>query len=219
VATARSFAAAGARWIHVVDLDGAVAGAPVQSTAIAAIASSLPAGVRVELGGGLRTAADVAAALRIAGRVVLGTALLEDPGFGSSLVTAHGSDRIVAALDVRDGRAVGGGWRRGAASMAIGDALAALRRSGIRLAAVTAVARDGTLSGPDLDLLRELVAAGEPGVIASGGIRDLADVLAIRALGCVAAIVGRAVYEGTIDLGDALRRLDAGGPSGPARPA
>ncbi|HEU4673363.1 MAG TPA: HisA/HisF-related TIM barrel protein [Candidatus Limnocylindrales bacterium] len=218
VAVAIAFATAGARWIHVVDLDGALEGRPVQAAAVEAIAASLPAGTQLEFGGGLRTEGDVRALLAIVGRVVVGTGLLADPAFAARLVRAHGHERIVAALDVRHGRAVGDGWRHDAQALTLEDAWARARAAGIRRAIVTAIARDGSLGGPDLELLGSLATAGGIDVVASGGIRNLDDVLAVRAIGCAGAIVGRAIYERTLDLAAAFDRLTAEA-SGVGRPA
>ncbi len=213
VAVACAFAAAGARWIHVVDLDGALEGRPSQAATLEAIAASLPAGTRIEVGGGIRTDGDVQALLAIAGRIVVGTGLLADPAFAARLVRAHGPERIVAAIDVRGGRAVGGGWRDGAEALPLEAAWARARAAGIRRAIVTAIARDGSLGGPDLDLLGGLAEERDVEVVASGGIRGLDDVLAVRALGCAGAVVGTAVYERTFDLAAAFGRLVATDPS------
>jgi phosphoribosylformimino-5-aminoimidazole carboxamide ribotide isomerase len=182
VGVARSFASAGARTLHVVDLDGARDGSPMQLQAVAAIAA---AGVaRIEVAGGLRFAADVAAAFAVgADRVVVGTRAIEDPSFAAELVARHGATNIVVALDVRDGAAVGHGWRHGAPGVVAEDALRALADAGVGIFEVTAISRDGRLEGPDLVLLRRLVELG-------GG-----------------AIVGRALYEGRLDLAEAVAVL------------
>jgi phosphoribosylformimino-5-aminoimidazole carboxamide ribonucleotide (ProFAR) isomerase len=140
-------------------------------------------------------------------RVVVGTAALADPSFAARLVAEHGRDRIVAALDVRDGQAVGEGWRRGAAGHPVREALAVLAEAGVGLFVVTAIARDGLMTGPDVRLLQEMVEAKRGAIIASGGIASIADLRAVRDLGCAGAIIGRALYEGTIDLADALRAM------------
>ncbi len=119
VATAEALATAGATWIHVVDLDGARAGTPIQTVAIEAIVRAVGSTVRVEVGGGLRNRASVEAVVSLGvARVVIGTAALAEPGFAGSLVRAHGADRIAVALDVRAGEAVGEGWRSGAPGLA-----------------------------------------------------------------------------------------------------
>jgi len=199
------FANAGAQWIHVVDLDGARDGAPVNRDAIAGIVAALEGRAQTEVAGGLRTSEAVNEALQAgAARIVVGTAALRDPSFAGSLVTALGPDRVVAAIDVRDGYAIGEGWREGAIGPIAADALAALADQGVATFEVTAISRDGLLEGPDLDLLAGLVGLELGNVIASGGVSSLADLRAVAELGCSGAIVGRAIYEGRVDLREAV---------------
>jgi phosphoribosylformimino-5-aminoimidazole carboxamide ribotide isomerase len=208
VAVAQDFAAAGATWLHVVDLDGARAGEQRQLGLVAGIVADVRGRVRVEIGGGLRTEEAVAGVLETgAARAVVGTAALRDPEFAARLVAAHGAGRIVASIDVRDGMAVGDGWKAGAAGVPAAEAVAALARAGVETFEVTAVARDGLLGGPDLALLRSLVVLGRGRIIASGGVASIQDVLATRSAGCAGAIVGRALYEGRIDLRELVARL------------
>ena len=200
-AVARAFAAAGAAWLHVVDLDGARAGEPRQLETAADIVAEVYGRMRVEIGGGLRTPEAVAGALGTgAARAVVGTAILRDPAFAVALVARHGPDRIVASIDVRDGLALGEGWRSGAPGLPVAEAVAMLAAAGITTFEVTAIERDGLLEGPNLDLLRSLVALERGRIIASGGIASIGDVVAVQAAGCAGAIVGRALYEGRIDL-------------------
>jgi phosphoribosylformimino-5-aminoimidazole carboxamide ribotide isomerase len=208
IAVARRWVDAGARRLHLVDLDGARAGSPVQLATLATIMQAIP-DVACQVAGGLRDEAAVQAGLSAgAARLVLGTALLRDPTLGGRLVAAHGNDRIVAALDVRDGHAVGDAWRTGAAGTPILEALAAIQRQGIRIFAVTAIARDGLLQGPDLDLLRRVrAAAPDIELIASGGIATIDDLHRLADLGADAAILGSAIYEGRIDLEEAIAAL------------
>jgi len=201
LAVARGFAAAGAEWLHLVDLDGARAGEPRQLEMAADVVAEVHGRMHVEIGGGLRTAEAVAGALGIgASRAVVGTAVLRDQAFAVSLVARHGPDRIVASIDVRDGLALGEGWRAGAPGMPVADAVRVLSDAGIATFEVTAIDRDGLLEGPDLALHRSLVALGRGRIIASGGVSSIDDVIAVQAAGCAGAIVGRALYEGRIDL-------------------
>ena len=207
-AVARRFADAGATWIHVVDLDGAVAGEPVQLQLASEIVAETYGRARVEAGGGLRTPESVAGALGTgAARAVIGTKALQDPGFALGLVARYGRNRIAASIDVRDGLALGDGWREGGAGVPVADAVGALASAGVEVFEVTAIDRDGLLGGPDLELLRGLVALGHGRVIASGGISSIADVIAVQAAGCAGAIVGRAIYEGRVDLRDLARAV------------
>jgi phosphoribosylformimino-5-aminoimidazole carboxamide ribotide isomerase len=208
VAVARGFVAAGARWLHLVDLDGARAGGRRQGELIGSVLAAVGEGAACEVAGGLRDRAVVASALAAgAARVVVGTAALSGTGFAGALVEMFGARRVVVALDVRDGLAVGEGWRSGAGGLPVAQALGRLADEGVTLFEVTAIARDGGMAGPDLELLGSLVALGRGRIIASGGIRSISDLLAVRSIGCTGAIVGQALYEGRLDLAAALAAL------------
>ena len=204
VAVARRWQAQGAPRLHLVDLDGARRGSPVQAGTLAAVIDAVT--VPCQVAGGIRSSEDVERAFAAgADRVVLGSALVGDPRLAGDLVERHGSERIVAALDVRDGLAVGDGWVAGARGQEVVQLTAALADVGITWFAVTAIVRDGLMSGPDMDLL-DRIAQARPGarIIASGGIASIGDIRALAARGCAAAIVGRALYEGVVDLAAAL---------------
>jgi phosphoribosylformimino-5-aminoimidazole carboxamide ribotide isomerase len=210
-AVARGFAARGAGWIHVVDLDGARTGRPVQRDSIGAVLGAVGEGVRVEVAGGLRTVDGVEQMLAGgAWRAVLGTAALEDPAWVGALVSTHGAERIAVAIDVRDGRAIGHGWAANAGGWLVADAVAALADAGITTFEVTAIDRDGLLGGPDLPLYERLVQLDHGNIIASGGITTLDDLQDLRAAGCVGAILGRALYEGRLDLAAAVGLAERG---------
>ena len=203
---ARGFAAAGARWIHVVDLDGARDGARRQTDVVARIVAAMGESVACEVAGGLRDEAAVGAALDAgAARAVVGTMALREPAFVERLVARYGVKRIAVALDVRDGLAVGQGWVPGASGVPVEEALTTLADQGARTFVVTAIERDGLLTGPNLDLLGRMVALNRGDIIASAGVSSLAEIAAVRTLGCAGAIVGRAIYEGRIDLAEAVR--------------
>jgi phosphoribosylformimino-5-aminoimidazole carboxamide ribotide isomerase len=206
VRVARSFADDGATWLHVVDLDGARVGEPHQLHLVAEITAGVGGRASVEVGGGLRTVEAVAGALA-AGvqRAVMGTAALRDPAFTAAIIARHGPDRIVASIDVRNGFALGEGWREGAPGVPAADAVSMLAASGVTVFEVTAIDRDGLLHGPDLDLLRSLVALNRGRMIASGGVTSVDDILAVHAVGCEGAIVGRALYEGRVDLAELVK--------------
>ena len=203
IEVARWLADLGAQWLHVVDLDGARTGRPVHSSTIARMAAAVGNDVHVEVAGGLRTMGTVEAAFSTgAVRVVLGTAALRDPAFARQVIERFGRERVAVALDIRDGRPVVDGWADAASDTSAVEALRVLGAVGVTTFEVTAVERDGMLQGPDLDLLRQLVDVDRGRVVASGGIRTLDDVRAVRDLGCVGAIVGRALYEGWFELAD-----------------
>jgi phosphoribosylformimino-5-aminoimidazole carboxamide ribotide isomerase len=210
VAVARGFAAAGARWLHVVDLDGARAGAPVQRDLVARICAA--AGIPVQVGGGLRTRTAVEAVLDAgAARAVLGTAAVTDPDLCRALCAAH-PGRIAVGLDVRAGRVRVAGWTDEAA---VEPAVLARRaaESGAAALIYTDVERDGTERGPDVDGTRAVARAAGIPVIASGGVGSLDHVRALVPLagdGVDGVIIGRALYAGAVQLADALR-VAAGG--------
>ncbi len=206
LAQAGAFAAAGARWLHVVDLDGARDGAARQTAAIAALAEV--AGLRVQAGGGVRGVADVETLLGAGvARVVVGSLAAYRPELVRDWITGFGAERITVALDIE---LVGGepivlarGWQE-RAGVTLWEALDALGPDVAHLL-VTDVATDGAMTGPNLDLARSVMAR-RPDVVfqASGGVASLADIAALRAAGVPAAIVGRALYEGAFTLAEAL---------------
>lgn len=213
VAVAGRLAGAGARWIHVVDLDAARTGEPVNRPVIAAIAATVAgAGVRVQTGGGVRSVGD-ADALLGAGveRVVLGTAAVERPALVAE-VAARWPGRVAVGFDHRRGEVRLRGWAEGAGQR-VTDLVPGAVASGAGALIVTDIARDGRLSGPDLDGLGVLLELTGAPVIASGGIRDLADVAALAALRgpgdrrLAGAVAGTAIYEGALDVAEAIALL------------
>ncbi|MFO7548577.1 MAG: 1-(5-phosphoribosyl)-5-[(5-phosphoribosylamino)methylideneamino] imidazole-4-carboxamide isomerase [Acidimicrobiia bacterium] len=186
----------GAGLVHVVDLEGARGGAPD----LGLWQSLAEAGVPFQVGGGLRTADQARAALAAgASRVVMGTAAVWRPDV---LAAVGDPARVVAAVDVRDGAATGAGWVDEGREM--GAVLADLARYGVERLLVTGIGRDGTMEGPDVELLAAAVADGRFAVLASGGVGDLEDLRTVAALGCEAAVVGRALYEGRFSLSEAM---------------
>ena len=200
-AAARRWVAAGAEWLHVVDLDGAVEGRPINRDAIAKIRAAVD--VPIQLGGGLRKLPDLDDAFGVGiDRLVLGTVALRDPELVISAV-ARWDGRIAVALDARDGRLATDGWlgQTNARTVEVAERLA---RARVRHFVYTDIKRDGTLSGPNVEGLRELIERVEADVIASGGIASLGDLGAVANVGATGAIVGRALYDGRIDLRQAI---------------
>ncbi|PIQ83902.1 MAG: 1-(5-phosphoribosyl)-5-[(5-phosphoribosylamino)methylideneamino]imidazole-4-carboxamide isomerase [Candidatus Omnitrophica bacterium CG11_big_fil_rev_8_21_14_0_20_63_9] len=207
VAMAKRWAEVGATWLHVVDLNGAFDGTyvnlPVAERIIAAC------GVHVELSGGIRTKETLAKAMAAgAARVVLGTKACEDPAFVQEAADRYGR-KIAVAIDAKAGQVVSRGW---VASTPLTPA--ALARSvamlGVETLICTDVSRDGMLQGPNLGLLEEVLAVAPLQVIASGGISSVKDLERLKTLeprGVIGAIVGKALYEGTLDVRDAIRVL------------
>ena len=204
VAQARAFAAEGARWIHVVDLDAARTGTPRNREVIAAIAAAVD--VPIQTGGGVRdeAAADALFAAGVA-RVVLGTAALEDPDLVRALASRHS---VAVGLDARGREVAVRGWEEGSGRDLL-DVARGFADAGVEALIVTEIGRDGTLQGPDIDGLGEVLEATELPVIASGGVGSVDDLRALAALRTsgrrlTGAIVGRALYEGSFTLTEAL---------------
>jgi phosphoribosylformimino-5-aminoimidazole carboxamide ribotide isomerase len=190
VELARRFAAA--RWIHVVDLDGARAGHVRPELVRELVAAAAPA--QVQASGGVRAVADAQALVAAgASRVVVGTAAFA--GELASYVAAL-AERLVVALDVRDGIVRTAGWTE--EGLALDDAIDLCVAAGVPRLLCTAIDRDGTLAGPDLELVRHVVERSGLPVVAAGGVRDQADVDALTSAGAEAAIAGRAILEGRI---------------------
>lgn len=201
-AQAARFAAAGARWVHVVDLDAA-RGAGANREAIAAIAST--PGLRVQAGGGVRTRKDAADLLDLgADRVVIGSLAVNDPDTAEKILDEFGADAIAFAFDVRRAagawRIAANGWRD-TAQMTLETALARFAAAGARRCLITDIDRDGMMEGPNTELYAE-IAAAHPGwrVQASGGVRAASDIGALEAVGAAGVIVGKALYEGRLAL-------------------
>ena len=206
VAVARTWAAAGAAWLHVVDLDGARAGRPLQTHLVREICRAVP--IPVQVGGGLRDVDAVAAVLAAgAARVVVGTIAVRAPAVCAGLCGAH-PGRVAVGLDARGGRILVAGWTE---SENVDAVTVAARVAAMGAAAViyTDVERDGTERGPDLAGTRAVARAARVPVIASGGVGSLDDVRAIALLGVAGVIVGRALYTGAIRLADALAAAEA----------
>jgi phosphoribosylformimino-5-aminoimidazole carboxamide ribotide isomerase len=212
VAQAQAFAEQGATSLHVVDLDGAQGGEPVHAPVIAAIAAAFPG--EVHLGGGLRSRATIETALATGvHRVVLGTAAIKDADL---LKWAIGrlADRVVVAIDARDGMVATHGWTKVSDRSAV-DLATDLVRSGVRHLLYTDIGRDGTLEGPNFRALRALAEAAPPlNIIMSGGVGTADDLRALRALklpNLKGVIVGRALYDGRFTVPQALAILTAEG--------
>jgi len=203
----QAFAAAGATWLHIVDLDGAEAGALVQQELVCALArASL---IRVQCGGGVRERADVATLLDGGvTRVVIGSLAVKDPAEVTAWLHEFGAERICVALDVRaarDGWEVAvSGWRDGS-GVSLAEAVAAFAPGVLKHVLVTDISRDGALTGANVTLIGELSAMRpDLKVQASGGVATLTDLVHLKAAGAGAAIVGRALYERQFSLEAAL---------------
>ena len=206
--TARRWAGLGAEWLHVVNLDGAFGDAAKAAKNVEALRAILEAvDVPVQFGGGLRSPADVEAALGLGvARVVIGTAALDDPALVQEGVARWGKERIALAIDARDGRVATHGWQQlsEVTALALARQMKAL---GIARVVYTDIARDGMLSGVNAAACAALAAESGLGVIASGGVASLDDVRCVREVeetGVEGLIIGKALYTGQVDLATAL---------------
>jgi len=207
VVAARRWVDGGARWLHIVDLDGARAGEPVNLEHVRRIVAAV--NVPVQLGGGLRDSKKVEEAISSgAERVVLGTAAVRDPEMAEAIAAAHG-DRVVASVDSRSGKVAAEGWTEGT-DLGTTEVIAELTRRGLSRFVFTPVDVDGLMEGPDLDALRGVADATDGELIYSGGIGSLEDLRAVAGLGLEnveGVIVGRALYEQRFSVAEARAAL------------
>lgn len=208
-AMAAHWVAQGARRLHLVDLDGAFAGAPVNGEAVRAIARAHPH-LPVQIGGGIRSAETIEAYLQAGVRyVIIGTRAVREPEFVARMCRQF-PDRIIVGIDARAGLVAADGWAEVTAVRAV-DLARRFAADGVSAIVYTDIERDGMLGGVNLEATLAVAAAGIP-VIASGGVTDLDDIRALKAVaarGILGAITGRALYEGTLDLAAAQALCDA----------
>ena len=201
--TALRWLDAGATWVHVVNLDGAF-GVKDEENRLA-LEAILKSGAQIQFGGGLRSLDGVERAIKLGvSRVVLGTIAIEHPELIAAALEIYGEERIAVGIDVRDGLVRVRGWQENSGMSATGLALQ-MKNIGLHTAIFTDVSRDGLGSGLDVLSTRELAEASGLAVIASGGVRALEDVIAAKQAGLAGVIIGRALYDGTIDLPEAIR--------------
>jgi phosphoribosylformimino-5-aminoimidazole carboxamide ribotide isomerase len=204
-AQAAAFVAAGCAWLHLVDLNGAFAGRPVNAAAVEAILAAVP--VPCQLGGGIRDMATIAMWLEKGlARVILGTVAVENPGLVREAARAF-PGRVAVGIDARAGRVATRGWAEETDVQAT-DLARSFEDAGVAAIIYTDIDRDGAMAGPNLAATEALARAVAIPVIASGGVSRMADLIALRDTGVIAgAISGRALYEGAIDLAQALAAL------------
>ncbi|MFN3260648.1 MAG: 1-(5-phosphoribosyl)-5-[(5-phosphoribosylamino)methylideneamino]imidazole-4-carboxamide isomerase [Pikeienuella sp.] len=205
-AQARAFAAAGAEWLHVVDLDGAFAGRPENAAAVEAILGAVS--IPVQLGGGVREMGALEGWLaKGISRVILGTAAVRDPAFVKAAAKAH-PGRVAVGIDARGGKVAVEGWAETTGEEAT-DLAKAYEGAGVAAIIYTDIERDGAMQGPNVAATAALARAVSIPVIASGGVSSLEDLRALRDCGAPldGAISGRALYDGRIDLAEAMALL------------
>ena len=207
--TAKSFEAAGAKWIHMVDLDGAKAGYPVNTEIYRNIAEKTK--LKVEVGGGIRTMDTIRAYLDLGiSRVILGSAALKNPQLVEDAVKEFGSGRIVVGIDAKNGMVATEGWLETSDV----DYITLAKKMisvGVTTFIFTDIAKDGTLSGVNLEqlkALRDATAGTGARIVASGGVHTIDDIIACRDLGLYGTIAGKSLYQGTLDLAEAIKAAD-----------
>ncbi len=210
-AAARRFVAEGASFLHVVDLDGAFSGEP--STGLVRSIARAADGVPLQVGGGYRSLERIAGALEAgAARVMVGTAAASREFLTTA--AAEFGERLVVAIDARDGKVALKGWTE-VSELDAAELARACAGAGVRRLLVTSTRRDGSLAGPDLALARDVMAASGLPVIAAGGVASIGDLLALRAEGCEGAVAGAAIWSGRFTFAEAQKATD--GASGAAR--
>ena len=205
VATARAFLAAGANYIHMVDLDGARGGVRKNSEIVRAVAQT---GIKVELGGGIRSMADLNAVFSLGvWRAVIGSAAVSDPGFVKSAIETYGADCIAVGIDALNSKVRTAGWESDSGLDYL-DFARSMEQIGVKTIIFTDIDTDGMLSGPSYEKLADLQKAVSCRITASGGVSCNEDIRELNRRGMDAAIIGKAWYAGKIDLSEAVR--DAG---------
>lgn len=201
VTVAQAFAAAGARVIHMVDLDGAKSGTRVNGPIVRKVAER--SGMQIEMGGGIRTMADLEAVDAMGvWRMVIGSAAVSDPDFVQAAVERYG-DRIAVGCDALNGEVKTAGWVEGSGLHYL-DFARDMERRGVKTLIFTDIATDGMLSGPSFDALERLQQAVSCQIVASGGVSNNEDIRQLNAMGLYGAIIGKAYYAGTVDLAQAV---------------
>ena len=203
--TARKFEADGAQWLHMVDLDGARDAKPQNTGIFCEIARETS--LKVEVGGGIRTLETVEAYLsRGISRVILGSAAVRNPELVKTAVREYG-DKIAVGIDAKNGMAAVEGWLDTSDAHYL-DLAKAMEQAGVSTIIYTDISKDGTLSGPNLKELDAIIRAVTCNIVASGGISNLGDITALRKLGLYGAICGKSLYQGTLDLKEAIREAE-----------
>ncbi len=202
-AMAQKWAAQGAEFLHIVDLDGALAGDSVSAKAIAAVCAAVD--LPVQTGGGVRTLSDIEKRLSWGvNRVILGTIAVKEPHLVAEAVAQFGAEKIVVGIDAKDGFVATHGWETVSARGAV-EFAKQMQDIGVTTIVYTDIATDGTLAGANVAAMQEMAAAvPKIDVIASGGIGSLDDILALNGSGVGGVIVGKALYTGRVDLNDAI---------------
>lgn len=206
---AKLWVSQGASFLHIVDLDGALAGRSVNEDAIRAIVEAVE--VPIQLGGGIRSAEAVANMLNLGiTRCIIGTRAVERPEFIKELIAQFGADRIVVGVDAKDGMVAVEGWEK-VSNLAALDLCLMMKEFGVKHIVYTDISKDGTLAGPNVAYTQELTERTGLTVIASGGVSCMEDLIQLHDSGIRGAIIGKALYENRISLPEAVARFEKGG--------
>lgn len=203
---AAAFEKAGASYIHNVDLDGAKKGRAYNAPAVREIIEHVH--IPVELGGGIRSMQDIKEALDLGvSRVIIGTKAVQDPDFIGRAIREFGAGRIVVGIDAKNGWAAIDAWETTSRVRAVDLALS-MKEQGLRTVIYTDISRDGMLSGPNIAATKELIDRTGLEIIASGGVSSMKDLEALEQAGIPGVIIGKALYEGRIDLAEAVQKFE-----------
>ena len=203
---AKQWEAAGASFIHIVDLDGALLGHSVNDEVIRKIVDGIK--IPVQVGGGIRTIKDIENKLALGvSRVIIGTKAVKDPAFIKEVITTFGADRIVIGIDAKDGMVAIEGWEKVSTYQAVNLALE-MKKYGVETIVYTDISKDGMLQGPNIVNTKEMVEATGLKIIASGGVSSLKDLETLSESRIYGAIIGKALYENRIDLKQALNMFE-----------
>lgn len=206
---AESFEEQGASYIHIVDLDGALAGHSVNEDVIREIVSKVS--IPVQVGGGIRTIKDIENKLSLGvDRVIIGTKAVENPQFVKEAITRFGAERIVVGIDAKNGMVATDGWEKLSNFNAVQLALQ-MKELGVQTIVYTDIAKDGMLQGPNVEHTEKMVTATGLNIIASGGVSSMKDLADLNAIPVYGAIIGKAIYEKRIDLAEAVKKYGESG--------
>ena len=204
VRIAKNFQESGAAFIHIVDLDGALAGHSVNEDVIKAIVENVS--IPVEVGGGIRTIQDIETKLNLGGgRVIIGTSAVENPHFVREALRRFGHSKIVVGIDAKNGMVATDGWEKISNYNAVQLALE-MKEIGIKTIIYTDISRDGMLSGPNLEHTRDMVEKTQMDIIASGGVSSMKDLDDLNSIPVYGAIIGKALYENRVNLREAVKK-------------
>lgn len=204
VRIAKNFQESGAAFIHIVDLDGALAGHSVNEDVIKAIVENVS--IPVEVGGGIRTIQDIETKLNLGvGRVIIGTSAVKNPHFVREALRRFGNSKIVVGIDAKNGMVATDGWEKISNYNAVQLALE-MKEIGIKTIIYTDISRDGMLSGPNLEHTRDMVEKTQMDIIASGGVSSMKDLDDLNSIPVYGAIIGKALYENRVNLREAVKK-------------